>query len=69
MKDTDSMHGTFVNGTKLQSGKERVVEQGQNFVFGTEVHTTRDHDIHYPPRFHVAALDIIKYVQQYYPMK
>ncbi|CCX05430.1 Similar to Uncharacterized protein C3H7.13; acc. no. O74388 [Pyronema omphalodes CBS 100304] len=60
MKDTGSMHGTLVNGTKVQSDKESVLEQGQTFVFGTEVHTTRDDDVHYPPQFRVASLDIIR---------
>jgi pSer/pThr/pTyr-binding forkhead associated (FHA) protein len=69
MKDTGSMHGTLVNGTKVQSDKESVLEQGQTFVFGTEVHTTRDDDVHYPPQFRVASLDIIRYVHQHHPIK
>jgi predicted component of type VI protein secretion system len=35
--DTDSMHGTWVNGSKLTSGRQTLLEEGDVLTFGAEV--------------------------------
>ncbi|KAE8338113.1 hypothetical protein BDV24DRAFT_138848 [Aspergillus arachidicola] len=46
LSDSNSMHGTWVNGEKIRAGEDTIVRSGDEVVFGTEV--VRGHET-FPP--------------------
>ncbi|KAI1933367.1 hypothetical protein LOZ66_006494 [Ophidiomyces ophidiicola] len=50
--DTNSMHGTWLNGVKLSCERRALLMDGDHITFGADV--TRGHDIYAPLKVHVS---------------